>query len=839
MSDSRPEWGTVEPLLDQALDLEGDELENFLAELRERDPVLEERVKELLGAAGDEGSMLIDHPLSVVAGDLVEQVPLHSVAQRPLDPGEIVGAYRIVKEIGGGGMGWVYLVMPVDTSSGNEPRALKILNRGLDRDDLQKRFSRERAILSTLDHPLIAPLISEGVHEDGRPYFVMRYVDGLPITKFCAEHELDIEQRVRLMTQLCEAVDYAHGKGVVHRDLKPSNLLVEVRSDGSYLPCILDFGIAHDGQPRELTLTGQVMGTPGYMSPEQARGEAGRVGERSDIFSLGVILYELLSGKRPFAGKSPAETLLNLVDQDPPSLTTLTPTISADLETITNRCLAKNPDDRYDTVRRLLEDLHRYLDGERPSAFETSTLVRATKRRTIARWVPAAVIGGALAAVLLGSFFLRDEQGVSAEWEALRDSLESRMRVAHLADLHDTREYKRQVLSRMNELEGLTSLPEHHRLALLGHGSLAMRSLEEAADSFERAWSLGHRHTASTVAYARTLSELCLVEHEAISWYPGEELAGAQQQLVLRRCGERVVGLLEQSEVNGDPADTADTATSSMERLDLEFGRALLALWRGQPDVALAALETAERDATAALDVDQMMGLVLLHAALLESGERRVELEGQALAVYARAASQGSSDPLMHERHCLAQLKVLRGDLSRAGEGLPALAEPCGKSHEADGERIWPLLLSARMAQLVAGQLGDDSATAQSSALADVRAARSVDPASGYGPWLEASMHLASLEDETDASMAKAEAAVKAATDSQARLGDSPIVAAALGEALLRRAAFETRGSPAREDLVTRARAELGNAQPLGTSPRLEGLLAVTEGQASGRPQSP
>ena len=826
MSDSRSEWGTVEPLLDQALDLEGEDLERFLAELRGRDPVLEERIKELLGAASDEGSMLIDHPLSVVAGDLVEQVPLHASAQRPLDPGEIVGGYRIVKEIGGGGMGWVYLVMPTDTSASNEPRALKILNRGLDRDDLQKRFSRERAILATLDHPLIAPLISEGVHEDGRPYFVMRYVDGLPITKFCTEHDLDIEQRVRLMTQLCEAVDYAHGKGVVHRDLKPSNLLVEVRSDGSYLPCILDFGIAHDGQPRELTLTGQVMGTPGYMSPEQARGEAGRVGERSDVFSLGVILYELLSGKRPFTGKSPAETLLNLVDQDPPSLTTLTPAIPLDLETITNRCLAKNPDDRYDTVRRLLDDLQRFLDGERLGAFENSTLVRATRRKTIARWVPAAVVVGALAAVLLGSLFLRDDPAVSAEWEALRDSLESRMRVAHLAELHDTREYKRQVLSRMNELEGLTSLPEHHRLALLGHGSLAMRSLEDAGDLFERAWSLGHRHTASTVAYARVLSELCLIEHEAMSWYPDQSLAATQQQAVLQHCGERIVGLLEQTDLQAAGEGNSGPATSSSVELDLAFGRALLALWQGDADEALSILEDGDRGATATLDVDQMTGLVLLHAALRQEGARRLAVLDRAVAVYERAAARGSSDPLMHERLCLARLGEFRNDPSGADAGLAALAQPCVMSHQADGERLWPLLLSARMAQLLASQGGEDNQAAESSAWADVRTARSVDPASGYGPWLETTMQLTALEDETDASIPKADAAVKAARDAKSRLSDKPILSAALGEALLRRALLDAPGSAARDELVAEAREEIGQSeQALGSSERLQGLL--------------
>jgi len=241
-------------------------------------------------------------------------------------PGTKIGRYELLELIGEGGMGLVYTAQqkkPVKRKV-----ALKIIKPGMDSKQVIARFEAERQALAVLDHPNIASVFDAGTTNTGRPYFIMEYVKGMSITKYCDENKISIEQRLRLFEQVCEGIHHAHQKGIIHRDIKPSNILVSVHGDKA-VPKIIDFGIAKAiTQPLTdktfVTFQGQLLGTPEYMSPEQVNLAIQDIDTRSDIYSLGVVLYELLAGVLPFERESLArlgfaEVQRTIREQEPAS----------------------------------------------------------------------------------------------------------------------------------------------------------------------------------------------------------------------------------------------------------------------------------------------------------------------------------------------------------------------------------------------------------------------------------------------------------------------------------------------------------------------------------------
>ncbi len=273
--------------------------------------------------------------------------------------------------IGAGGMGEVFKAWDPDLQ---RHVALKYLRH--DDPVLVERLLREARAQARVDHPSVCKVYEVGT-DDGRPFIAMEYVDGEPLD--VAAGRLSTEHRILLVKQVAEAVQAAHSAGLVHRDLKPANILV-VDRDGEPFPYVLDFGIARIEEIAGLTLTGQVMGTPGYLSPEQARGDLNAVDRRTDVFSLGVILYEVLGGRRPFTGDSNVEILMHLIDDEAPPLRRVAPAVPRDLDTVVMTCLEKNPDRRYVSARALADDLGRYLDGEPVEARPIGLLERVTRR---------------------------------------------------------------------------------------------------------------------------------------------------------------------------------------------------------------------------------------------------------------------------------------------------------------------------------------------------------------------------------------------------------------------------------------------------------------------------
>jgi tetratricopeptide (TPR) repeat protein len=287
-------------------------------------------------------------------------------------PGSQIGMYSLVKELGEGGMGIVYQARQEKPI--RREVALKIVKPGMDSRQVIARFEGERQALAMMDHPNIARVIEAGATAAGRPYFVMDLVEGMPITQYCQTHGLSPRQRLEVFLPVCEAIQHAHQKGIIHRDIKPSNILVEER-DGRPVPKVIDFGIAKATEQRlteatASTQVGSIVGTLEYMSPEQADLTTQNIDTRSDIYSLGVLLYKLLAGVTPLEGKTDYLEMLRAIrEEDPPPPSarvgqTEAKLLRGELDWIVGKALEKDPNRRYETAAALARDIRRYLGGE-------------------------------------------------------------------------------------------------------------------------------------------------------------------------------------------------------------------------------------------------------------------------------------------------------------------------------------------------------------------------------------------------------------------------------------------------------------------------------------------
>ena len=281
----------------QAIEFDGD-LNVFLEEHCGDDQKLRREVEELLAAHQKAGEFLGGSasisPTRSVASELKEQA------------GTTIGPYKLLQQIGEGGFGVVYLAE--QTEPVRRKVALKIIKPGMDTKDVIARFEAERQALAMMDHPNIAKVLDGGATGSGRPYFVMELVKGIPLTEFCDKNRLSTGDRLQLFFLVCKAIQHAHNKGVIHRDIKPSNVMVTLH-DGEPVPKVIDFGVAKaiTSQLTEKTMFtayGQMIGTPQYMSPEQAEMSGLDIDTRSDVYSLGVLLYEMLTGTTPLTPES-------------------------------------------------------------------------------------------------------------------------------------------------------------------------------------------------------------------------------------------------------------------------------------------------------------------------------------------------------------------------------------------------------------------------------------------------------------------------------------------------------------------------------------------------------
>lgn len=400
MSDS---YEREQEIFAQALELDPAKRSAFLDEACGSDGDLREQVESLLAAmdeAGQDG--FFGQPTSGA-----EEVSAESFDSEDIRAGEMIGPYRIIGQIGEGGFGRVYRAE--QGSPIKREVALKIIKLGMDTKQVISRFETERQALALMDHPSIATVFDAGATESGRPYFVMEIVQGLPITSYCDDQMLGIENRLELFCGVCDAVQHAHQKGIIHRDLKPSNVLVLNQGD-KHIPKVIDFGVAKaiDAKLNAImtqTQAQHLVGTPAYMSPEQTGVTERGIDTRSDVYSLGVLLYELITGVTPIdsetQSRSSYEEMHRLIrEATPPKPSTrlglsdssieiakhrhsqprkLIQQVQGDLDWIVMKALEKDRERRYESVGALADDLQRYLT-DAPIAARPPSKMYATRK---------------------------------------------------------------------------------------------------------------------------------------------------------------------------------------------------------------------------------------------------------------------------------------------------------------------------------------------------------------------------------------------------------------------------------------------------------------------------
>jgi len=598
MSTTAPEmtpekWRRIKHIFDQAVECETGRREEFIVEACAGDDELRAEVEALIEGHKQAGGF-IEQPVAAEAARLLDE----SLADPLVD--KQIGPYKIQREIGRGGMGQVYLAVRDDEYK--KRVALKVVKRGMDTQEIVRRFRYERQILAGLDHPNIAKLLDGGTTEDGLPYFAMEYVEGKLITAYCDERKLPTAERLKLFRQVCDAVQYAHQNLVIHRDIKPSNILIT--EDGA--PKLLDFGIAKLLDPEGVgltidpTVTGALLMTPEYASPEQAR--AGTITTASDVYSLGVVLYELLTGHRPqrFKQRSLEEMIRVICDEEPlkPSAAIsrieendtggtsvrLTPEsvsrtrdgqpeklrrrLRGDLDNIVLMAMSKEPQRRYGSAEQLSEDIRRHLDGLPVIARKDTLLYRGAK------FIKRRKAGVAAAALLLLTLIA----GIAATTRQARIAERRFNEVRHLANTFlfkfDESIEKLPGSTPARRLIVSTALEYLDRLAREASGDAALQS--ELAAAYVKVGDLqGNPYfpNVGDFAGAEQSYRKALAIREALARRAGDDLATRRDLAV---CHDRIADIL----TNKDELAEAE----KLYRQVIEIREAWLAAGRNDKD---------------------------------------------------------------------------------------------------------------------------------------------------------------------------------------------------------------------------------------------------------------
>ena len=563
--------------------------------------------------------------------------------------------------------------------------ALKILHR--DDPELIERLLREARAQARLDHPNICKVYQVG-EDGGRPTIIMQFIDGRQLDQAAAE--MTLEDKVRVLRDAAEAVHHAHMAGIVHRDLKPGNIMVERRDDGGWHPWLVDFGLAHEVSAPGLTRTGQVMGTPSYMAPEQISGEPGAVDRRTDVYALGAVLFELVTGQPPFKKDSDVATMISALSDDPPQPRAMVPTVPQDLETVILRCLDKEPQRRYPTAAALAADLDRWMAGEPVEARRVSR-VRKLLHRARRHPVQAALTVALVAAlVVAAAIWVRGRQVAMTTARAAQqfgrnvERIEARIRQARLLPVHDIRGEREAVLRVVGELE--EELGRLGRPAAgpgqyaLGRAHLVLGELADARQHLQRAADAGESSPAHAHATGLTLAGLYRERLDAAARIPDPQLRRATIDTARRE-------LLEPALTHLRRADVRETGEAL-------YVLALIALLEERYDDAVTQARRAVTEKPSLYEAARLEGDVALarELAAFESGDYETSRELLKIAqeAFGRAIEIGRSDPSLYEGECERARRLLDVEIVTGGpldDPVAAAERSCSTALTIDARR--------------------------------------------------------------------------------------------------------------------------------------------------------
>jgi serine/threonine-protein kinase len=619
----------------------GERTERLLRERRLREVDLASLAGEFEPKSKAHAADATEPTRRLAPGDLYRTRPAPDPRREPW-PVEGWERYEFVRFLGAGGMGRVYKAY--DRRLGRYV-ALKFL-RGDDLESTQRFLSEARA-QARVEHEHVCKIHEVG-EVQGKLYIAMQYIGGQTLEE--AGPGMTREQKVQVMRQVAEGVHAAHRLGLVHRDIKPANVLVERGEDGRLRPYVTDFGLARELAAPGLTQTGMVMGTPAYMSPEQAKGGAGRLDRRTDVHALGATLYTLLIGRPPFAGANPIEVLRQVVERDPPPPRRLDRTLSPDLETIVLKCLEKDPARRYVSARALAEDLARYAEGEPILARAPTVTYRLLKKtRKHRSLVAAAAVAAAVVVAFAGlavatAWRAREERRYASLFGQEVAYVEEMLRRAYTAPLHDIRPERRAARARLGEIAHAVEAggraargPGHYAL---GRALLALDDPERAQRHLERAWEGDYQVPEVAYALGRALGDVYRrALEEAERTLAGEELAERRREL---------------ARIYRDPA-LAHLRRSAGVRVDSpELVQALIAAHERRYEDAVKRAAEARQALPWLYEAWLIEGESLAHLAKRrrEGGDEEAadDLYRQADVALRQAVAIGQSDPRTHDQ---------------------------------------------------------------------------------------------------------------------------------------------------------------------------------------------
>jgi eukaryotic-like serine/threonine-protein kinase len=577
-----------------------------------------------------------------------------ALSERRTIPPALAERYEDIHFLGEGGMGTVY--------RGRDPRlgrivALKLL-KGTD-PNAWSRFIQEARSQARIEHEHVCRVYEAG-EVDGEPFIAMQYIEGESLSKLTAN--LSIEQRVKIIGEVSAAVHEAHRLGIIHRDIKPGNIMVERRIDGTLKPYIMDFGLAKEVEEKGKTVTGAILGTPAYMSPEQAQGDVRVMDRRSDVYSLGATLYSLIAGHPPFVADHPWRLLLLVGFEDAPALSKVKKGVPADLETIVMKCLERDPGRRYDSARALALDLQRYLDGEPILGRRASigyVLWKKARKHKLATALGSMSI---IAALSLGGVWVK-AQRESATRAKIAQELGEKMkeselflRAAYELPLHDVERERDVVRKKLENIEQRRN--EAGRAGegpieyALGRGQLALGDIAAARGHLEKAVAAGYSSPELHYALGRTLGELY---RKALA--DTKRITNAEERK--KREAELAVELR-------DPALGHLRAAGGVDIEAPVYVEGLIALYEGKNDEAREKAKAAFSQApwmyeAKKLEADALYaeGSKYRHDAAFDYEKMKSYFEPAAEA-YKIAARMAESDPEVHRAECELWEKMAR-----------------------------------------------------------------------------------------------------------------------------------------------------------------------------------